>query len=407
MRIGMMTDIYKPYVSGVTNHISLTKQHLEAANHEVYIFTFGEEDDEDGEDNVIRSSGLPVTVPVAEMDTQLNLRYSREAKELLHTMDLVHVHHPFLSGQLALRYCRPRRIPVVFTNHTRYDLYYQAYLPWMPDGLGETFLRSYLPPFCRAVDQVVAPSAGLRDVLQHLDVDVPIEVLPNGVDLAPIQAYPQAYDRAALGFTKQDVVLLYVGRLGPEKNLPFLLRSFAGVNEAYGNLKLVLVGDGPERSNLEDRAEMMEIGDLVHFAGLVEYQHLPAYLKMADVFATASVTEVHPLTVIEAMAAGLPVLGVHSPGVGDTVVDGVSGLLSSDDLAAYTAKMIRMVTEHEARQQMSIQAMQAAEQYAIERTSDLLLECYQAVLERSRQQERPWYTDVLRFYDEKKHEQTP
>ena len=70
----------------------------------------------------------------------ISLRYKRHANKLLSSMDVVHVNHPFLSGSLALRYCRPRGIPIIFTNHTRYDLYAQAYLPVMPDVVGNAAL---------------------------------------------------------------------------------------------------------------------------------------------------------------------------------------------------------------------------------------------------------------------------
>ena len=175
MRIGIMTDLYKPYVSGITNYISLNKQYLEQAGHEVYIFAFGDLEYQDEDTKVIRSPGLPL------VDTGyfLNFRYSRKAKALLQTMDLVHVHHPFLSGRLALNYCRPLHIPVVFTNHTRYDLYAEAYMPLLPEEISASLLRSYLPPFCSAVDLVVSPSTGMVDVLRKLGVTCPREVVPT------------------------------------------------------------------------------------------------------------------------------------------------------------------------------------------------------------------------------------
>ena len=157
MRIGMMTDVYKPHVSGITNYISLNKEYIEKAGHEVFIFTFGDLDYKDDEQRVVRSPGLPLT----DTGYYLSFRYSRRAKALLQTMDLVHVHHPFLSGRLALNYCRPLRIPIVFTNHTRYDLYAQAYLPLLPEEFSDTFLQSYMPTFCQAVDLVISPSAGM------------------------------------------------------------------------------------------------------------------------------------------------------------------------------------------------------------------------------------------------------
>ncbi|MBI3159253.1 MAG: glycosyltransferase [Chloroflexi bacterium] len=399
MRIGMMADIYKPYVSGVTNHIALTKMALEQHGHEVFVFTFGDEVEEDDETNVIRSPGFPLALPVADMDIRVSLRYSRRAQQLLRTMDVVHVHHPSLSGRLALRYCKPRNIPIIYTNHTRYDLYAQAYLPWMPDVLGEAFVKAFLPPFCRAVDMVIAPSEGLRSVLLQAGVDVPIHVVPNGVDLAPIEACLESVPRVGFGFREDDVVLLYVGRLGPEKNLPFLIRSFAGAARAYDNLRLLLVGDGPEMDNLIDRVNLTGIAERIRFAGLVPYEDIPCYLKMANIFVTASVTEVHPLTLIEAMAAGLPILGIESPGVGDIIQDGKTGYLAEEDIASFTAKMVRIATNSDEWKAMSLEAKTEAQKYAIEATTAELLRQYQMVIHGAKTRPRSLQSQILRALD--------
>jgi glycosyltransferase involved in cell wall biosynthesis len=396
MRIGMMADGYKPHVSGVTNYIALNKNHLEKMGHEVFVFTFGDVDFADDENNVIRSPGLPL------LDTgfYINLRHSQPARRLLGTMDVVHAHHPFLSGSLALRYCRPRGIPIAFTNHTRYDLYAQAYLPVLADVIGETTMATYLPVFCRHCDLVIAPSAGMRDVLVRFGVDSPVEVVPNGVDLRPFRQPVNPLQRSDYGFTAEDVILIYVGRLGPEKNLSFLLRSFAGAYQAFDHISLFIVGDGPEREILQDNIHHAHLENRVHFTGLAPYDQLPRYLAMADAFVTASVTEVHPLSVIEAMASGLPVLGIQSPGVGDTVEDGVTGLLAPEaDLAAFTAKMVRMVTQHEQRKTMAKNAYQAAEKYAIERTTQIMAEHYLEMVKRTSDRKHRFTARVRRAID--------
>jgi 1,2-diacylglycerol 3-alpha-glucosyltransferase len=380
MRIGMMADLYKPHVSGITNYISLNKQHLEKLGHTVYIFTFGDENHQDDETNVIRSPG----VPLSDTGFYLSLSYNRQARRLVTSMDVVHVHHPFLSGSLALRYCRPRGIPIVFTNHTRYDLYAQAYLPVLPGVIGDTALQAYLPIFCRSCDLVIAPSPGMRQVLERFGVTSPIDVVPNGVDFTPLRQEIEPIERSKLGFSADDVVLIYVGRLGPEKNLSFLLRSFIGTANAYENTRLILVGDGPERGNLEDLVAAKGASDRVCFTGMVPYEEVYRYLVMADAFVTASVTEVHPLSVIEAMGCGLPVLGIQSPGVGDIVEDGVTGyIVPEEDLAAYTAKMVRLVVDHSTRREMSSNTRQAAQAYDIESTTAMMLERYKRVVSTS------------------------
>jgi len=374
MRIGMLADGYKPHVSGITNVIALSKRFLEEAGHDVYVFTFGGDDYQDDEPNIIRTRG----VPLIDTGYYVSVRYSSQAQKILRTMDLVHVHHPFTSGRLAIRYCTSRGIPIVFTNHTRYDLYAQAYLPMIPEAFGDAFLRAYMPSFCKSCDLVIAPSAGLRDVLVHFGVDTPIEVIPNGVDIKPFGAVEQPIPRQKFGFKQDDIVLTYMGRLGIEKNLPFLLRSFAGIANTYENVRLLVIGDGSDRENLEERVRLMGLAERVHFTGMVPYNDLPAYLAAADAFVTASVSEVHPLSVIEALASGLPVVGIQSPGVGDTIQDGITGYLApEEDMAAFTAKLSRIVTDSENREKMSRQAKQTASLYAIENTTEIILEHYQ------------------------------
>lgn len=395
MKIGMLVDRYKPYISGVTNCVAINKEYLEKAGHEVYIFTFGDEDYQDEEKNVIRSQGLPL------IDTgfTINLNFSKQAQRIMSQLDIAHVHHPFISGSIALRFFPPRNIPVVFTNHTRYDLYAHAYLPILPEVIGETAMRAFLPSFCRSMDLVIAPSRGLADVLKHFGVDAPIQVIPNGVNLEPFRNPVEPHERSELGIDPEAVVLIYVGRLGPEKNLPFLLRSFAGTAHAQENVHLVIVGDGPERDNLEDRASQSGVGERVHFTGFVPYEKVPNYLSMADAFVTASVTEVHPLTVIEAMARGLPVLGIDSPGVADSIEEGVSGFLSSDDLATYTAKMMRMVSDREKRLAMGKNAQQAVTMFDINRTVHLTLEHYDHLVIDRKKQSRGVRARVIRLLD--------
>jgi glycosyltransferase involved in cell wall biosynthesis len=374
MRIGMMADAYKPHVSGVTNVISLSKRFLEKAGYEIFVFTFGGGDYKDDEPNIVRTRGMPLV----DTGLYLSARHNSDAQKIIRTMDIIHVHHPFTSGQLAIRYSRAHGIPLVFTNHTRYDLYAHAYLPMVPEAFGDAFLGAYMPSFCKNCDLVIAPSPGLKEVLINLGVEAHIDVIPNGVDIKPFLLVEETIPRQELGFKEDDVILTYMGRIGPEKNLPFLLRAFAGITKTYEKTALLIIGDGAERENLEDRVRVMGISDRVHFTGMIPYSELPAYMGVADAFVTASITEVHPLSVIEALASGLPVVGIQSPGVGDIVEDGVTGFLApEEDLAVFTAKISRIVTDRDIREKMSQEAKEAAKIYSIENTTQMMIDRYQ------------------------------
>ncbi len=373
MRIGMMVDTYKPYVSGITSYVDLNKRVLEKEGHEVYVFTFGDLDYQDDEPRVVRSPGLPL----ADTGYYLSLRYKTAHKKLLQTMDVVHVHHPFLSGRLALNYCRRAQIPIIFTNHTRYDLYAQARLPYMPKEVTHSMLQAYMPDFCDAVDLVISPSNGMKKVLRQYGVESHIEVVPNGVDLRRFhEAQPLA--RADFGFTDQDILLVYAGRLAPEKNLEFLMQAFAGVSQVFSNVYLLIVGGGQKQFEDELRLlpSQLGIGDRVHFMGMIPNDRMPSYLAICDAFVTASVTEVHPFTVIEAMATGLPVLGIDSPGVGDSITDCETGLLATEDMASFTAKLTYLCMEGNLRKQMGRAAREASAQYSLDRTTKIMLGHY-------------------------------
>ena len=369
----MMTDAYKPYVSGVTSYIDLNKRALEELGHEVYVFTFGDVEQQDEDPRVIRSPGLPL----ANTGFYLSIRYRTVAKKLLQSMDVVHVHHPFLSGRLALIYCTRKNIPVVFTNHTRYDLYAQARMPFMPTEVSQSLLQSYMPDFCNAVDLVISPSRGMERILRQYGVESHIEVVPNGANLKPFQK-AKPLSRSEFGFSKSDVLLVYMGRVAPEKNIEFLLQAFAGVARTIPNVHLLILGGGQKEHEEKLKPLPAELGieERVRFMGMIPYDQLPSYLAMCDAFVTASVTEVHPFSVIEAMATGLPIMGIDSPGVGDSVEDGVSGLLSTEDIASFTAKLTYLCLNKSLQKSMGLAALKASEQFSIVRTTKIMLRHY-------------------------------
>ena len=373
MRIGMMTDAYKPYVSGVTSYVDTNKRALENLGHEVYVFTFGDLEHKDDEPRVIRSPG----VPLSDTGFYLSLRHSTEAQQIIQTMDIIHVHHPFMSGRLAHIYSRKRNIPVLFTNHTRYDLYAQTRLPLMPAEVSMSMLQAYMPTFCDNMDLVISPSRGMEKILRQYGVTCHIEVVPNGADLHPFLS-AQPLTRDEFGFNSEDILIVYMGRIAPEKNLELLLQSFAGVSRAVPNTKLLVVGGGQKEheESVKDFANELGICDRVKFTGAIPYAKLPSYLAMCDIFATASVTEVHPFSVIEGMASGLPIVGIDSPGISDSIADGETGLLSAGDLASYTAKLTTLCLNRDLQKKMGIAARQASHQFSIENTTKIMLGHY-------------------------------
>lgn len=381
MRIGLMADMYKPYISGVTTYISLNKKYLEKQGHEVFVFTFGNGRFPGDEPNVIRSPGLPIK----RGEIYMNGFYNLPTNKLLRTMDILHVNHPFFSGFVAISSNYAGLQPIVFTNHTRYDSYTRLYLKGFFFVIGNTFLKSYFSHFYQRMDAVIIPSKSMEKIIWQYRPLQALYTVPHGMELDPFYRTGIAKDRAEFGFQPDDVLFVYVGRLWPEKNLPFLIESFARICQRYDNARLLLVGGGPERRKLTHQVTEAGIGTKVHFTGAIDHSQLPQYYQAADIFISPSITETFGLTVIEAMASGLPVIGIDSVGIADTVVHEVTGLLTMNDMENFTKAMGRMLVNRDLRQEMGKNALRESSKYRIESSVDKLLEVYQQAI-RSRKE---------------------
>ncbi|KAA3658615.1 MAG: glycosyltransferase family 4 protein [Chloroflexi bacterium] len=373
MRIGMVTACYKPVINGVTRMVSLYKQYLEALGHEVYVFTLGEPDPAGDEDRVVRSSAMPL----GESGYYVSVGYSSEARALIQEMDIIHCHHLFMSVELAHRYAR---CPIVYTNHTRYDLYSGTYSP-LPQPAADVLMRRIWPEFTDFADVVITPSESVKQVMLDFGVRRPIEVIENGVDLRPFQSPPTPLTKTELGIPEESVLLTYVGRLSMEKNLPRLLEQFAIAQDIVPHLHLLLIGGGPIKDDLPHLAQKLKIENHVHFTGPLGYEVVANYLAAADIFVTASESEVHPLTVIEAMAAGLPIVAPSSPGIVDTVLSGASGLLTKHVKGGLAASIVGLAMNPNLREAMVENASEASLRYDIEGTVTQTVALYEKLCE--------------------------
>lgn len=367
MRIGMVTACYKPVINGVTRMVSLYKEALEEAGHQVTIFTLGQPDPAGEEANVIRSPALPL----GDTGYYFGFRYSKAAQERLRQMDIIHCHHLFMSVEMAHRY---GQAPIVYTNHTRYDLYTGAYTP-LPQPAADRIMRQIWPEFTDYCDVVITPSEGVRDVMRAFGVRRPIEIIPNGIDLDPFWHPAATLTRADFGIPAGASLLIYVGRLAEEKNIRQLLAQFALAQELLPDLHLLLIGDGPQAEALPGRAEALGVAGAVHCPGALDFAEVGSALALADGFVTASISEVHPLTVIEAMAAGLPVAAVSSPGIRDTVDHGHTGVLTGK-VEGLAAAIVNLMSDPQQRRQMGRAARTASEQYDINKTVARTLDLY-------------------------------
>jgi 1,2-diacylglycerol 3-alpha-glucosyltransferase len=376
MRIVLMSDAYRPVINGVVNHIVLLKDWLQRWGEDVWLLAPGRAHPQD-EANVVRYAGLPIGTTGYALGMPLDQR----SQALLHSADIIHAHHPFASGLLGIWFAQPQGIPFVFTNHTRYDLYIHQYSKLIPRWLSRRVVAACYRPFSQRCSALIAPSQGAADVMRSWGANGRIVVIPNGVEVERFHTPTGAITRGALGLPENAVVAVFVGRMSGEKRVQQLLSIFQLVAAATDNSHLLLVGDGPEINDYRRMVNEMEMQQRVTFSGPVSYDQMPDHLAMSDFFVTASISEVHPLTIIEAMAAGLPVLGIRSPGVGDTIQHGHNGLLAApDDEIGFVQSFVALVQNSEARRKMGMQAALSSNAYSAEENARSIHKLYQELV---------------------------
>jgi glycosyltransferase involved in cell wall biosynthesis len=175
-----------------------------------------------------------------------------------------------------------------------------------------------------------------------------LQIIRCGIDLSIFQYTPP---RSA------GRRLLYVGRLAPEKGIPVLIESLAGLKEQGYEFELVLAGDGPERASLTEMVEAAGLGDRVIFAGYIEQSAVVRHMKESDVLVLPSFAEGVPVTLMEAMALGIPVISTYVGGIAELVEPGVGGqLVFPSDVEALSKAIARILDDHRFRTDTALRA---------------------------------------------------
>ena len=264
----------------------------------------------------------------------------------------------------------------------KYDLYLyvQQYLPLIPETLSDSALHTFFQLFSQRCSAFIAPSQGIADVMrEEWGVQGQVAVIPNGVELEDFHTAVPVKSRQELGIPADGLLGVYVGRMSGEKDVDRLLRIFAVLTQEEARLHLLLIGGGPELADYRALAQQLGIAGCVTFAGALAYEQIPGYLKLADFFVSASVSEVHPLTFIEAAATGLPAVGIDSPGVTDMIVDGKTGFVAADSDLSFGLRVLRLAQDADLRLRLGKAAQEHSHAYAAHTNAREVLNLYQSL----------------------------
>jgi 1,2-diacylglycerol 3-alpha-glucosyltransferase len=376
MKIGFFTDSYKPYVSGVVKSIELFSEQLKKEGHEVYIFA----PDYPGvklKENIFRFKSIPaITSPEFRLAIPFSLKIMQSVRSL--NIDIIHTHSPFLMGWLARYIAKRLNIPLVFTYHTLYE----KYIHYVPVGheLARKLTVKYCKEFCQTCDLLITPTDYVQKILESYNINTPIKTVSTGIDLLPYYKRNGLSIRGKYGIRDDEKVLLFVGRLGQEKNVEFLLKSFKLVVDSLANTRLIMVGDGPQKKKLMKMKDDLFLFDKLIFAGHQEPEMVTEFYLASDLFVFPSITETQGLVTIEAMAGGLPVVAVNAAGSSVMVDDGLNGLLVKEDEHLFAETIIDLLT-HDKRYNFFVKnAIKKAEEFSIENMTGRLIKEYEEIL---------------------------
>jgi 1,2-diacylglycerol 3-alpha-glucosyltransferase len=303
-------------------------------------------------------------------------------------LDVIHTHHPILLGQTAARKASDLGLPLVFTFHTQY-WEYTHYVPLPAEAIQEFLKKTvhkWLMDYVQKCHHIIIPSESMKDFLiNEYGLETGYTVIPTGIDLEPfLQADGKALRKE--NNWQDETVLISVGRLAAEKNWETLLRAFAKVSQKRSNLHLVLIGDGPDRGTLEALASELSIADHTTFTGSLHFEEIPPYLKAADLFCFASITETQGLVTMEAMAAGLPAVAVDGSGTRDIVEQNKQGFLVENDADALANGIEKLLSDPQKMKRFSNQALKKAKTFDINELGKQMIGVYEEAIEAKKQE---------------------
>ena len=303
MNIGIFTDSYFPQLSGVATSIKTLKDALEKQGHNVFIFTTTDPHIKKGtvEANIFRFSSVPF---ISFTDRRVAFRGFFEATKVAREvkLDIVHTQTEFALGMIGKYVAHQLKIPAIHTYHTMYE----DYLHYVLNGhlLRPYHVKQFTNAYLKNMDGVIAPSKRVEALLKRYKVNIPMRVIPTGVDIYSLNK-PETVDvRKELDISDDVPVLLTLSRVAEEKKIDRILNAMPEILDEFPQTRLVIAGDGPDMEVLQEQVERLTLEDSVIFTGDIPHDDVGSYYKMADLFVSASDTETQGLTYIEALASG-------------------------------------------------------------------------------------------------------
>ncbi len=380
MKIAVFTDTFYPQVNGVVNAVRNYDKMLTGLGNAVTVFTSGKKPGVTTLDGAeIRRYRAFTFLPYPEFEYSVDVIHP-VSDAVKFKPNVVHAHTPFLMGYCAWMTARRLRLPLVGTFHTPIDEYvmYIAKNSRLSQRMLRSVAKYYQDWFYNRCDVIIVPAPAAAKYLKVKDKQIiPVS---NGLDLSRYGTAGRDEFRVKFGIGDGPVIM-HGGRLSFEKRIHGVIDAMPIVLEKVPDAKLMIVGKGPAMKSLESRVKELGLEKSVIFTGYVSDEDFPKAFAAADVLAINSPVETQSLIVLEAMATGIPVVGADAAAIPDAVVDGENGFLfKPDDSAALAGNLVKILTDDGLCAKLKAGALQTASEHSLERTTQKLLQVYEAAV---------------------------
>ncbi len=395
MRIGLFTDSYPPFINGVSTSVAMLKKALEKEGNIVYVVTVSHnvlKYEYDEKERILKIPGIPIGI----YDYRLSRIYpvSMINKMKNWKLDVIHSHTEFGIGILARLFAKQFNLPLVHTYHTLYEDYTHYITHGYFDKSSKKIVEYLTKFYCdKTANELIVPTNKIYRLFKDkYNFEKNIHIIPTGIEVDRFfveNVNKKEVDtlRKRLNLKRKDFVILFVGRLAEEKNVEFLINAQKTINNYDKNIKLLIVGDGPDKPKYEELARSLGLEDSVIFNGKAAWEEIPIYYHVCDIFATASTTETQGLTVIEAMASGKTPLCIKDDSFLGTVTDGLNGRIFTTD-EEYISQVFELFNNPNIRKKYNDQARIQAEHFSSKTYAQSVLVVYKRALKDKTEEDR-------------------
>jgi 1,2-diacylglycerol 3-alpha-glucosyltransferase len=381
MHVLKFSDVYFPRINGVSTSILTFRRALAELGVRVTVVA-PEYQDEAPANDVIRVAAR--RVPLDPEDRLMRGSALRQLPGRLHGLglNLVHVQTPFAAHYTGVKVARSLGVPCIATYHTHFEEYLFHYIPLLPRASLRALARRVARGQCAALDAVVVPSQAMAETLRDYGVTRPLHVIPTGLGESEFVRGDGQSFRATHNIGRERKLALYVGRVAFEKNIGFLLEVAQLARRQRPDLLLLIAGDGPALPSLRRKSEQMGLTDHVRFVGyLARDTGLKDCYASADLFVFASHTETQGLVLLEAMAAGLPVLAIPALGAAGIVSPQRGAVPGSREVPAFAEQLVQLLDQPQRLAQLGEDAVEFAREWDAASQAIKLAALYRSLIE--------------------------